>query len=110
LDSKRKKINRPPNAKKSWFTKDLSDKSSSSEEFENKESAYYEFNREEINKEFRKGIKKYYLFEVKKTPCIQDLEEFIIFKTKLQSEEAQDDMAKDDLIYYSNKEKWSKIL
>lgn len=36
----------------------------------NEESLLEKFNREEINKEFRKRIKKYYIFKVIKTPCI----------------------------------------
>lgn len=36
----------------------------------NQESLLEKINRDEVNKEFRKHIKKYYLFEVKQTPCI----------------------------------------
>ena len=35
-----------------------------------KESLLEKFNRQELNKEFRKKMKKQYLFEVKRTPCI----------------------------------------
>jgi len=40
------------------------------EDILNEESLLEKFNREEINKEFRKRIKKYYIFKVIKTPCI----------------------------------------
>lgn len=39
----------------------------------NEEKARENINQEEINKEFRKRFKKYYLFRVKRTPCIEDL-------------------------------------
>lgn len=70
------------------------------------ESLLEKFNREELNKEFRKKITKYYFFKVKKTPCIQDLEEYIMFNTNLnwrKDRTALADMGKDDLIYYSNR-------
>jgi hypothetical protein len=70
------------------------------------ESLLEKFNREELNKEFRKKIKKYYFFKVKKTPCIQDLEEYIMFNTNLNWRKdltALADKGKDDLIYYSNR-------
>jgi hypothetical protein len=57
------------------------------EDILNEESLLEKFNREEINKEFRKRIKKYYIFKVIKTPCIQDLAEYITFNTDLRSNE-----------------------
>jgi len=68
----------------------------------NQESLLEQFNRQEINKEFRKKTKKYYLFRVNRTPCIQDLEEFIMFNTDLNNEalSSMADKHKDNLIYY----------
>ena len=57
------------------------------EDILNEESLLEKFNREEINKEFRKRIKKYYIFKVIKTPCIQYLAEYITFNTDLRSNE-----------------------
>lgn len=70
------------------------------------------FNREEVNKEFRKNIKKYYIFKVLKTPCIVDLAEYITFNTDLQNEDLSSlaDKNKDNLIYYKMKKDFFKIL
>lgn len=78
----------------------------------NTESLVEKFNREEINKEFRKKIKKYYLFKVNRTPCIQDLEEFITFNTDLNNEDLSSlaDKDKDNLIYYKNKYRLLRLL
>ena len=53
----------------------------------NQEPFLDKFNREECNKEFRKGIKKYYLFKVKKTPCVDDMNDLISFNTNLLNED-----------------------
>ena len=78
----------------------------------NQESLLEEINREEVNKEFRKHIKKYYLFEVKKTPCIQDLAEYITFNTDLLHEDQSSlaDKDKNDLIYYNNKKRFEEAV
>lgn len=79
----------------------------------NEDQARERFNLEEINKEFRRSYKKYNLFKVTRSPCIQDLNEYISFYTDLKTEDYQSSMAdknKDNLIYYTHKKAFNSQL
>jgi hypothetical protein len=101
---------RPNNRNKHLLAvkKDLNLEKSSLHEM-NQESLIENFNREECNKELRKGYKKAFLFKVIKSPCIGDLGDLIAFNTDQNKEEKGDQTSlanrdKDKLIYYKNRQ------